>query len=170
MLNVRLPRPALVAALISGSLTTVFTGVFTGTMALPATAGAQSPAQTSTTVRTAAQLDELVAPVALYADPLLAQLLLAATFPDEVRDAAAHVRANGTRDLDDQSWDVSVKAIAHYPTVLNLLDSRPEWMEALGEAYAAQSSDVMASVQRMRPLAAAKGNLVGCVPVSVEMR
>ncbi len=109
---------------------------------------------------TAEQLDNLVAPVALYADPLLAQVLLAATFPDQVSAAATYVRANGTDGIDDQAWDVSVKAVAHYPTVLNTLDTRMDWTTSLGQAYAAQSTDVMQAVQRMRRMAQAQGNLV----------
>ncbi len=120
---------------------------------------AQDPASQGV-VRSASQLEQLVGPIALYADPLLAQVLLATTFPDQVREAAAHVRANGTADIDNQPWDVSVKAIAHYPSVLNMLDSKPDWMNDLGQAYASQSADVMAAVQRLRQSAVAKGNLV----------
>lgn len=105
------------------------------------------------------QLEELVAPIALYADPLLAQVLLASTFPDQIASAAAWVRANGTEGVDDQYWDVSVKAVAHYPTVLNQLDNSRDWAMSLGQAYAAQSSDVMRAVQSMRQRAQAQGNL-----------
>jgi hypothetical protein len=106
-----------------------------------------------------AQLDQIVGPVALYPDPLLAQVLLAATFPDQVRDAAEYVRANGQAGIDDQAWDVSVKAVAHYPSVLNTMDTRADWTLQLGQAYVTQSSDVMASVQRLRRQANANGNL-----------
>ena len=142
--------------------TAAFAVALTGGMSLIATGplAAQDPAASRAITRSAAQLERLVGPVALYADPLLAQLLLAATFPDQVRDAAAHVRANGAADIDAQPWDVSVKAVAHYPTVLNLLDSKPEWMDELGQAYATQSADVMAAVQRLRQAAVARGNLV----------
>jgi hypothetical protein len=106
------------------------------------------------------QLDNLVSPIALYPDPLLAQVLVAATFPDQVEDAAAWVRANGTGNIDEQSWDVSVKAVAHYPSALNMMADKPDWMATLGRAYAFQSTDVMLAVQRMRALAAQHGNLV----------
>src|SRR5450432_306510 len=70
----------------------------------------------------AAQLDNLLAPIALYPDPLLAQVLLASTFVDQVQDAAAFLRANNDpNSVDDQSWDVAVKAVAHYPTVLYMM-------------------------------------------------
>jgi len=108
---------------------------------------------------TADQIDNLVAPVALYADPLLAQVLIASTFPDQIAAAAQYVRANGTSGIDDQYWDVSVKAVAHYPTILNMMDTRIDWTTSLGQAYAVQSSDVMQSVQHMRQLAQAQGNL-----------
>ena len=105
------------------------------------------------------QLDNLVAPVALYADPLLAQVLLAATYPDQVVNAAQYVRTNGTNGIDQQYWDVSVKAVAHYPTVLNMMDQKIDWTTSLGQAYAQQSSDVMQAVQHMRALANNQGNL-----------
>ncbi|HEX8724241.1 MAG TPA: DUF3300 domain-containing protein [Gemmatimonadaceae bacterium] len=108
---------------------------------------------------TADQLDNLVAPVALYPDPLLAQVLLAATFPDQISDAEQYVRANGTNGIDEQYWDVSVKAVAHYPTVLNMMNSQLDWTTSLGQAYAQQSTDVMQAVQHMRELAQAQGNL-----------
>src|SRR3974390_910315 len=62
------------------------------------------------------QLDNLLAPIALYPDPLLAQVFVAATFPDEVEEAGRYTRANGEEGVDDQDWDVSVRAVAHYPT------------------------------------------------------
>jgi len=105
------------------------------------------------------QLDNLVAPVALYPDPLLAQVLLAATFPDQIQEAAQYVRANGTDGIDGQYWDVSVKAVAHYPSILNTMDTRIDWTTSLGQAYASQSTDVMQAVQHMRQLAQAQGNL-----------
>ena len=106
------------------------------------------------------QLDNLVGPVALYPDALLAQLLIAATFPDQVQYAANYVRRNGTDGIDDQPWDVSVKALAHYPSALNMMSDRgSDWTTTLGRAYAIQSSDVMAAVQRMRSAADGQGNL-----------
>lgn len=108
---------------------------------------------------TADQLDNLTGPVALYPDALLAQVLVAATFPDQIEDAAQFVRANGTDNIDAQSWDVSVKAVAHYPSALNAMADKLDWTAALGKAYATQSSEVMQSVQRLRGMAAANGNL-----------
>jgi hypothetical protein len=105
------------------------------------------------------ELDNLVAPIALYPDALLAQILIASTFPDQVSIAAAYVRERGTRGIDDQNWDLSVKSVAHYPPVLNMLATQEDWAIALGQAYAAQSADIMDSVQRLREMARAQGNL-----------
>ena len=106
------------------------------------------------------QLDNLVGPIALYPDALLAQVLVAATFPDQVEDAARWVREHGTAGIDEQSWDVSVKSVAHYPSALNMMADKGDWTATLGRAYAYQSSDVMTAVQRMRRLADTQGNLV----------
>jgi len=105
------------------------------------------------------QLDDLLAPIALYPDPLLAQVLLAATFVDQVDEAARSVRAYGPGGLDDEDWDVSVKAVAHYPVVLSYLADHIDWTAELGQAYAAQSTDVMTSIQRLRRMARSEGNL-----------
>ena len=109
---------------------------------------------------TAEELDNLLAPVALYPDPILAQVLVAASYPDEVELAAQHVRLYGHEHIDEQPWDISVKALAHYEPVLNLMADRVDWMIALGQAYADQPQDVMASVQSLRAMARAHGNLV----------
>lgn len=139
---------------------------------LPACASmAQNPPPVRAPVPfTAEELDNLVAPVALYPDPLLAQLLIAATFQDQVTLAARHVRERGNRDIDEQPWDVSVRAVAHYPPVLNLLYEDEDWSTALGQAYATQSGDLMDAVQRLREMAREHGNLVSSdeQTVSVE--
>lgn len=106
------------------------------------------------------QLDNLLAPIALYPDPLLAQVLIAATFPDQIDEATRWVRSYGQNGVDGQPWDVSVRAVAHYPTVLYMMDDNLDWTTALGQAYVYQSTDVMASVQRLRAMANQQGNLV----------
>lgn len=107
------------------------------------------------------QLDNLLAPVALYPDPLLAQVLPAATFPDQIDEAARFARAGANPDaIDVQPWDVSVKAVAHYPSVLYMMADRLDWTTALGQAYVNQPDDVMAAVQRLRQEAQSAGNLV----------
>ena len=106
------------------------------------------------------QLDNLLAPIALYPDPLLAQVLPAATFTDQIDDAARYVREYGQDGVDEQDWDVSVRAVAHYPAVLEMMDEKMDWTTAVGQAYVNQSTDVMESVQRLRRLAYEQGNLV----------
>ena len=107
------------------------------------------------------ELDNLLAPIALYPDPLLAQVLVAATFPDQIDEASRFVRYDpDPNDVDAQPWDVSVKSVAHYPQVLEMMADKLDWTTALGQAYVEQSTDVMASVQRLRAQAQAAGNLV----------
>jgi hypothetical protein len=106
------------------------------------------------------QLDNLLAPIALYPDPLLAQVLPASTFTDEIDAAARYVRAYGEDGVDDQPWDISVRSVAHYPEVLYMMDEKLDWTTAVGQAYVNQSTDVMESIQRLRALAYDQGNLV----------
>ncbi|GFO55101.1 hypothetical protein GMSM_21080 [Geomonas sp. Red276] len=106
------------------------------------------------------ELDDLLAPIALYPDPLIAQILPAATFVDQVDEAARYVREYGrAARIDDQPWDVSVKAIAHYPDVLFMMDQKYDWTVALGQAYIEQPQDVMDAIQWLRQEAEAAGNL-----------
>jgi hypothetical protein len=108
-----------------------------------------------------AQIDNLLAPVALYPDPLLAQVLTAATYVDQVEIAARELRHhNDPRMIDAQPWDVSVKSVAHYPRVLFMMADKPDWTAAVGQAYVSQSNEVMAGVQRLRVMARNQGNLV----------
>src|SRR5690349_68112 len=96
----------------------------------------QEQEQTAEPLFTAEQLDNLLGPIALYPDPLLAQVLVAATFPDQIDQAAQFVRGDSeVEHIDGQTWDVSVKAIAHYPTVLNMMAGQLDWTTALGQAY-----------------------------------
>jgi hypothetical protein len=82
------------------------------------------------TAYSAEELDNLVAPIALYPDALLAQILVAATFPDQIAVANRYVRDRGTRNIEDQGWDISVKAVAYYPPVLNMLARDEDWTVA----------------------------------------
>lgn len=98
-----------------------------------------------------AQLEELVAPIALYPDVLIAQILPASTYPNEIRQAVDFLRANGElTEFDRQPWDPSVLALGRYPSILELLNSDPEWTNALGAAFLNQPQDLMDSIQRMR--------------------
>ncbi len=113
-----------------------------------------------------AELDQMLAPIALYPDSLLAQILLAATFPDQVAEADRWLKANPdlkgdalNDGLDKMNWDLSVKALAPFPQVLAMMVEQTAWTQKLGEAFVAQESDVIASVQRLRSKAYAAGNL-----------
>lgn len=109
----------------------------------------------------AAELDELFAPIALYPDPLLAQVVPAATFVEQLQDAQRVL--NGSTDenlIAKQTWDVSVKSVAHYPQVLQMLAEKPDWTAAVGQAYVNQSTDVGKSIQRLRAQAKSAGSLV----------
>lgn len=110
----------------------------------------------------AEQMDNLLAPIALYPDPLLAQVFPASTFVDQVDQAARWLRShnNNSAGVDNQSWDVSVRSIAHYPQVVYMMSDKLDWTTALGQAYVNQSTDVLTSVQRLRARAKAAGYLV----------
>ncbi|WP_026842472.1 DUF3300 domain-containing protein [Citrifermentans bremense] len=105
------------------------------------------------------ELDELLAPIALYPDPLIAQILPAATFVDQIDDAARFVRRYGPGRVDYQWWDLSVRAIAHYPQVLYMMDQNLDWTASLGQAFIEQPQEVMDAIQRLRDDARAAGNL-----------
>ena len=115
------------------------------------------PATAPAPLLTQAQLAQLLAPIALYPDPLLAQILMASTYPLEVVEAARWVGVNGNRApkgdaltaaLQAQNWDPSVKALVAFPRVLQMMSDQLQWTEQLGNAYLAQQADVMAAVQR----------------------
>ena len=106
------------------------------------------------------ELDDLLAPIALYPDPLIAQILPAATFVDQVERAASYVRQRGkSARIDLQPWDLSVKAVAHYPQVLFMMEENFDWTVSLGQAFIEQPQDVMDAIQRLRDYARAQGNL-----------
>jgi hypothetical protein len=112
------------------------------------------------------ELDQMLAPIALYPDSLLAQILMAATYPLEVVQADRWVRANRnlTGDqlnnaLDQQDWDPSVKALMPFQQVLSMMDERLEWTQKLGDAFLDQQDEVMDTIQQLRARAQAAGNL-----------
>ncbi|MGA2687087.1 MAG: DUF3300 domain-containing protein [Candidatus Korobacteraceae bacterium] len=115
---------------------------------------------------TAAELRGLVAPIALYPDALVAQILSAATFPDQVAVADNWLQQNKSltgsalmNAVNGQSWDPSVKALTQFPSVLDQMAQSLAWTSQLGEAYHNQQADVMAAVQTLRAQAKAAGNL-----------
>ena len=113
-----------------------------------------------------AQLDQLVAPIALYPDPLLAQVLMASTYPLEVVQADRWAKANKKLKgdklkgaLDKENWDASVKELVSTPTVLAMMADKLDWTQKLGDAVLAQQADVMDAIQRLRQKAQANGKL-----------
>ena len=112
------------------------------------------------------ELDQMLAPIALYPDALLAQTLMAASYPLEVVDAARWSKANPALKGDaavaavkDKSWDVSVKSLTAFPQVLVQMSDHLDWMQKVGDAMVAQQQDVADSIQRLRARAADAGNL-----------
>ncbi len=128
---------------------------------------AQSPTEAPTTAvapevakLSHAELDTLLAPIALYPDPLLAQILPAATAPGDIVMAARYVAAKkDIAQVDSQPWEESVKALVHYPSVLKMMDEKLDWTTHLGEVFIAQPTDVFNTVQRLRAQAHQVGNL-----------
>lgn len=113
-----------------------------------------------------AELDQMLAPVALYPDALLSQILMASTYPLEVVQAARWSRANpgyrgqdAVNAVDPMDWDPSVKSLVAFPQVLAMMDERIDWTQRLGEAFLAQQAEVMDAVQALRHRAAVAGNL-----------
>ena len=111
-------------------------------------------------------LDQMLAPIALYPDELLSQVLMAATYPLEVVQAArwsrAHPEAQGEEAVaavDDQDWDPSVKSLVAFPNVVGMMSEQLDWTQRLGEAFLAQEPDVTRSVQKLRRAAYDEGNL-----------
>jgi hypothetical protein len=136
--------------------------------ALAQDSASPAPASASSSNFSPEQLDQLVAPVALYPDPLLADVLTGSTYPLEVVDAdhwVADPQNSGlsgddlTDALSARGWDPSVQSLVPFPQVLQLMDNHLDWMETLGEAFLAQPGDVMDAVQRMRVRAQSAGNL-----------
>lgn len=134
---------------------------------LPATVSA--PPVTPAVVKSAfstAQIDQWVAPVALYPDALLSQVLMASTYPTNVAQAVQWSHDNPLKQGDaaiqavsDQPWDASVKSLVAFPQLMALMGEKPQWVQNLGDAFLAQPQDVMDSVQRLRQLAQQTGSL-----------
>ena len=132
-------------------------------------AAAPAPAQATTPEQKlykSEQLDQMLAPVALYPDSVLSQLLMASTYPSDVAEAAAwsakHKDAKGdaaVNQVENEPWDPSVKSLVAFPQMLEQLAKQPDWVQKTGDAFLAQPEDVMASIQRLRTQAQKAGNL-----------
>jgi hypothetical protein len=112
------------------------------------------------------ELEQLVAPLALHPDPLLAQVLMASTYPLEVVQAARFVREHASLEgdqlneaLKQHPWDDSVKSLVRFPQVLAMLNDKLDWLQKLGDAFLGQQQEVMAAVQRLRARAQSSGQL-----------
>jgi hypothetical protein len=129
----------------------------------PALCARTEPAERTFTVE---QLDQMLAPLALYPDDLLFTVLAAAAHPDDVAEAATFLRDHDglrgdglARAIDNETWDANVKALTQVPAVLDMLGAEREWTRALGQAFLGQQADVLDSIQYLRHQALAAGML-----------
>lgn len=113
-----------------------------------------------------AELDQMMAPIALYPDALLAQILMASTYPADVAEAVKWSKDNPDQDGDaavevvqDKSWDPSVMSLVAFPQVLTMMGEQPDWVQNMGDAFLADSETVMDTVQNLRTKAKDEGNL-----------
>jgi len=146
-------------------------GVVWATPTVGQSAGGNSsaPSQSQNTnapVFSAQEIDAMVAPIALYPDALLSQVLMAATYPLEIVQAARWSKSNGNKGGDaalskvsDQTWDPSVQSLVAFPQLLAMMSDQLDWTQKLGDAFLAQQGDVMDSIQRLRQQAQKAGNL-----------
>jgi hypothetical protein len=112
------------------------------------------------------EIEALVAPIALYPDSLLSQVLMASTYPLEIVQAARWVKANpntkgdaAVKAVESQTWDVSVKSLVAFPQVLDPMNEKLDWTQKLGDAFLADQKAVLDAVQRLRQKAEKSGNL-----------
>ena len=133
-----------------------------------------APAQTA---YSEAELDQMLAPVALYPDGLLSQVLMAATYPSEVAEAAGWANANpgykgdaAVRAAEGMPWDLSVKSLLPFPQMLNTMAENMEWTERLGNAFIGQQPQVMDAIQRLRHRAMEAGYLVSDSRIKVTVK
>jgi len=121
----------------------------------------QNQQQNATQTLSAESLNQLLAPIALYPDALIALILPASTVPSDVVLASRYVAGNGDpKQIPNQGWDNSVQSLASYPDVVTWMGKNLEWTTALGQAFLVQPADVMNAIQQLRTQAQAAGNLV----------
>jgi len=144
---------------------TKVTWIITWVLALALVVPALVSAQGSPTFKQE-ELDQLLAPIALYPDSLLSQILMASTYPLELVQAARWVKPNKdlkgdalTAALEKQPWDPSVKSLVNFPQVLQMMNEKLDWTQKLGDAFLAQEKEVMGTIQSLRAKAYAEGNL-----------
>jgi hypothetical protein len=130
-----------------------------GLVVLLACGGGASPAFSQQSAPPSASLEKLVAPIALYPDPLVAQILPASTYPVEVVEAARALQSGRPSAATASQWDPSIQALLSFPTVLKMMSDKINWTTQLGQAVAANQSEVMSAIQVVRRRAQAAGNL-----------
>lgn len=135
-------------------------------LAIPFGAFAQNAAPPSSPQFKQEELDQMLAPIALYPDSLIVQILMASTYPLEIVEAARWAKANPnlkgdqlTAALEKQNWDPSVKSLINFPSVLAMMNDKLDWTQKLGDAFLAQEKGVMDTVQKLRAKAQAQGTL-----------
>lgn len=138
----------------------------TAQTAPPVDAAQAGQSQPAAPVFSKEELDAMLAPIALYPDALLSQVLMASTYPLEIVQASRWSKSNGDKGgesaanmVADQSWDASVKSLVAFPKVLHMMNDQLEWTQKVGDAFLGQQGDVMESIQRLRVQAQKAGNL-----------
>ena len=130
------------------------------TLSFAASAAGQTPPPAAPPKRSAADLEKLVAPIALYSDSLIATMLPASVYPLEIVQAARFVAdTNNLAKLDEQPWDENVKNLARVPAAIKKLNDDLSWTMELGDAFLAQDKDLMDAIQSMRGKAQKAGTL-----------
>ena len=160
------------ALFLSGSLLLAGPGGLVYGTQTDQSAGEVTPAAAN---QTPEELQQAVAPIALYPDALISQILAGATYPTEIVEADRWIQEHSSlkgqdlaNEVDKQPWDPSVKALTQFPSVLANMDKNLSWTSALGEAYVDQPQDVMDAVQIMRARAQSAGNLKSNQRAKVE--
>src|SRR5688572_21985770 len=130
------------------------------------THAAETPVEPAAPTFTHEEIEQIVAPIALYPDSLLAQVFMASTYPLEIVEAARFAEENPElkdtaldEALKGKTWDPSVKSLLSFRQVLTMMNEKLDWTQKLGDAFLAQQKDVMDAVQRLRAKAKAEGNL-----------
>ncbi len=167
----------ILSVLLSFVLVTSSLCVVYGYQAPASSSEAESGIPTEAAPQNANELQALVAPIALYPDSLVAQILTASTFPDQIAVAEYWLKQNKSltghslmQAVDKQSWDASVKALTEFPSVLGKLAKNLNWTSSLGESYHNQRAEVMTAIQTLRAQAKASGNLKTTPQMKVEQQ
>ncbi|HHC4718082.1 TPA: DUF3300 domain-containing protein [Escherichia albertii] len=173
-MKITLPfKPHVLALICSAGLCAISGTLYVKSRTVETQVAPQAAPDVAAVVKTAfstAQIDQWVAPVALYPDALLSQVLMASTYPANVAQAVQWSHDNPLKQGDaaiqavsDQPWDASVKSLVAFPQLMALMGENPEWVQNLGDAFLAQPQEVMDSVQRLRKLAQQTGSLKSSV-------